>query len=86
MSGLLGMRSKHHTKVGPTVLEAWSPSLYGDLDPSIGVERVGLARAWGTSETCVFRGTQMSTLICESSFLRDDTTWLGSSTIVRSET
>jgi hypothetical protein len=31
--GLLDMRSKHHTKAGPSVLGAWSPSLDGDLDP-----------------------------------------------------
>jgi hypothetical protein len=36
---------------------AWSPSLDGDLDPSAGVEWVGLACAWGTSEACVFWGT-----------------------------
>ena len=34
-------------------VEAWSPSLDGDLDPSIGVEWVGLVCAWGTSEACV---------------------------------
>jgi hypothetical protein len=39
-----------------------------------GGERVGLACAWGTSETCVFRGTQLGTLIRESSFLRDGVT------------
>jgi hypothetical protein len=43
--GLLGRRSKHHTKAGPAVLGAWSPSLDGDLDPLTGVERVGLACA-----------------------------------------
>ena len=32
---------------------AWSPSLDGDLDPSIGVEWVDLICAWGTSEACV---------------------------------
>jgi hypothetical protein len=47
-------RSKHHTKAGPTVLGAYSPSLDGDLDPLTGVERVGLACAWGTSKACVF--------------------------------
>jgi hypothetical protein len=31
-------RSKHHTEPRPAVLEAWSPSLDGDLDPLIGVE------------------------------------------------
>jgi hypothetical protein len=50
----------------------WSPSLDGDLEPVIGVERVGLARVWGTSETCVFWGTQLGSLIRESLFLRDD--------------
>jgi hypothetical protein len=43
--GLLGRRSKHRTKAGPQVLEAWSPSLDGDLYPLIGVERVGLVCA-----------------------------------------
>jgi hypothetical protein len=80
--GLLDRRSKHHTEAGPSVLGAWSPSLDGDLDPSIGVERVGLACAWGTSEACVFRGTQLGTLIHELPFLRDDITWLLSSTVV----
>jgi hypothetical protein len=42
MGGLLGRRSKHHTETGPAVLRAWSPSLDEDLDPLIGVERVGL--------------------------------------------
>jgi hypothetical protein len=31
-----------------------------------GVERVGLVCAWGTSKACVFRGTQLDTLIHES--------------------
>jgi hypothetical protein len=38
-------RSKHHTESRPAVLGAYSPSLDGDLDPLIGVERVGLACA-----------------------------------------
>jgi hypothetical protein len=46
-------RSKHHTKTGSQVLEAWSPSLDGDLDPLTGVERVGLVCAQGTDEACV---------------------------------
>jgi hypothetical protein len=33
-----------------------------------GVERVGLAYAWCASEPCVFRGTQLGTLIHESCF------------------
>jgi hypothetical protein len=33
---------------------AWSPILDGDLEPVTGVERVGLACAWGASEKCVF--------------------------------
>jgi hypothetical protein len=53
---------------------AWSPSLDGDLEPVIGVKRVGLVCAWGASEACVFQGTQLGTLIRESPFLRDDTT------------
>jgi hypothetical protein len=57
--GLLGRRSKHHTEVGPAVLGAWSPSMDGDLDPLTGIEWVGLACAWDTSEACVFRGTQL---------------------------
>jgi hypothetical protein len=36
---------------------AWSPSLDGDLNLLTGVKRVGLACAWGTIKTCVFRGT-----------------------------
>jgi hypothetical protein len=64
------------------VLGAWSPSLDRDLDPVTGVERVGLACAWGTSEACDFWGTQLDTLIRESPFLRDGTTWLLSSTVV----
>ena len=32
---------------------AWSPSLDEDLDPSIGVEWVGLVYAWGTNGSCV---------------------------------
>jgi hypothetical protein len=39
---IIGWRSKHRTETGPQVLGAWSPSLDGDLDPLIGVERVGL--------------------------------------------
>jgi hypothetical protein len=38
-----------------------------------GGEWVGLACAWGTSEACVFRGTQLGILIRESPFLRDGT-------------
>jgi hypothetical protein len=30
---IIGWRSKHRTEAGPQVLEAWSPSLDGDLDP-----------------------------------------------------
>jgi hypothetical protein len=45
--------------------------LDGDLEPVTGVEQVGLAYAWGTREACVFRGTQLGTLIHESPFLRD---------------
>jgi hypothetical protein len=71
--GLLGRRSKNHTEGGPAVLGAWSPSLDRDLDPVTGVERVSLVCARGTDETCVFRGTQLGTLIRESLFLRDST-------------
>jgi hypothetical protein len=42
---------------------ARSPSLDGDLNPVTGVERVGLACAWGARKTCVFWGTQLGTLI-----------------------
>jgi hypothetical protein len=52
---------------------AWNPSLDGDLKPVTGVERVGLACAWGASEVCVLRGTQLGTLIRESPFLCDGT-------------
>jgi hypothetical protein len=56
---IIGRRSKHHTEAGPAMLGAWRPRLDGDLDPLTGVERVGLACAWGTSEECIFRGTQL---------------------------
>jgi hypothetical protein len=61
----------------------WSPSLDGDLEPMTGVERVGLICAWGASEACVFRATQLGILIRESPFLRDGTAWLRSGTVVR---
>jgi hypothetical protein len=57
--GLIGRRSKHHTEAGPAVLGAWSPSLDGDLDPLIGVERVSLVCARGIDEACVLRGIQL---------------------------
>jgi hypothetical protein len=44
------------------MLGAWSPSLDGDIDPLTGVKRVGLACAWGISEACIFRGTQLKVL------------------------
>jgi hypothetical protein len=50
---------------------ACSLSLDEDLEPMTGVERVGLARSWGAGEACVFRGTQLGTLIRESPFLCD---------------
>jgi hypothetical protein len=56
-------RSKHHTETGSQVLGAWSPSLHEDLDPLIGVERVGLICTWGTSEACVFGVPNWDTLI-----------------------
>ena len=46
-------RSKHHTETRSQVLEAWSLSLDGDLDPLIGVRRVGSICAWGTSEASI---------------------------------
>ena len=46
-------RSEHHTETGSQVLEAWSPSLDGDLDPLTGVGRVGSICASGTSGACV---------------------------------
>ena len=46
-------RSKHYTKTRSQVLEAWSLSLDGDLDPLTGVEWVGLVFTWGTSEACI---------------------------------
>jgi hypothetical protein len=49
------------------------PSLGGDLEPVTVVEQVGLICARGTDEACVFRGTQLGTLIYESPFLRDGT-------------
>jgi hypothetical protein len=59
--------------------------LDGDLDPLTGVERVGLVCARGTDETCVFRGTQLGRLICESSFLHDGTPLLRYDTVVRTK-
>ena len=46
----------------------WSPSLDGDLDPLIGVGRVGSVCVWGTSGR-VFWGTQLGYIIRESLFL-----------------
>ena len=46
-------RSKQHTETGSQVLEAWSPSLDGNLDPLTAVRRVGSVCAWGTNEACV---------------------------------
>ena len=46
-------RSKHHTETRSQVLEAWSLSLDGDLDPVTGVEWVGLVCAWSTNRACV---------------------------------
>jgi hypothetical protein len=51
----------------------WGPSLDGDLEPVTGVEQVGLVCTWGASEACVFRGTQLGTLIRQSPFLHDGT-------------
>ena len=34
-------------------MEAWSPSLDGDLDPVSGVEWIGLVCAYGTNGACV---------------------------------
>jgi hypothetical protein len=74
IDGYLGWESKHHAETKPAVLEAWSPSLDGDLDPVTGVKRVSLVCARGTDEACVFLGTQLGTLIRESPFLHDGTT------------
>jgi hypothetical protein len=82
IGGSLGWRSKHRTEAGPAVLGAWSHSLDGDLDLVIGVEWVSLVCAQGTDEACVFRGTQLGTLIRESLFLCDGMAWLLSSTII----
>jgi hypothetical protein len=84
--GLLGRKSKHHTEAGPAVLGAWSPSLLRDLDPMTGVERVGLVYAQVQMRHVFFRVPSWATLIRKSSFLRDGTTWLWSSTIVRTGT
>jgi hypothetical protein len=50
-------RSKHRIEAGPQVwglgVRVWT----GTWKPVTGVERVGLACAWGVSEACVFRGT-----------------------------
>jgi hypothetical protein len=45
--------------------------LDGDLETRDRRGAVGLACALGTSEACVFQGTQLGTLIHESPFLRD---------------
>jgi hypothetical protein len=46
MGGLLGGGlAKHRTKAWPQMSEAWSPSLDGDLDSLIRVERVSLVCA-----------------------------------------
>jgi hypothetical protein len=45
-----------------------------DLDPSTGVEWVGIVCVWGTSETCVFGVPSWATVIRESSFLHDGMT------------
>jgi hypothetical protein len=47
--------------------------LDGDLETRDRRGAVGLICAWGASEACVFRGTQLGTLIHESPFLRDGT-------------
>jgi hypothetical protein len=52
---------------------AWSPSLDRDLEPVTEVEQINLVCTWDISETCVFRGTQLDTLIRESPFLHDGT-------------
>jgi hypothetical protein len=62
---------------------ARSPSLDGDLETRDRRGAIGLACALGTSEACVFRGTQLGTLIRESPFLRDATAWLRSGIVVR---
>jgi hypothetical protein len=53
-----------------------------DLDPVTGVKWIGLVCARGTNKACIFQGTQVGTLIRESPFLHDGTTWLLSSTLV----
>jgi hypothetical protein len=45
--------------------------LDGDLETRDRRGAVGLACALGTSEACVFQGTQLGTLIHDSPFLRD---------------
>jgi hypothetical protein len=76
-------RSKHHIETGPQVWElgvqvwtgTWNPwqewNGLVSLVPGVQVRRV------------FFRGTQLGTLIRESSFLRDGLAWLRSGTIVR---
>jgi hypothetical protein len=56
--------------------------LDGDLKTRDRRGAVGLACALGTSEACVFQGTQLGTLIRELPFLRDGTAWLRSGIIV----
>jgi hypothetical protein len=79
-------RSKHHTETGSQVLGAWSPNLDGDLDPLIGVERVGLVCAWDISEECVSRYPVGIYWFVNRYFCETVPIWLWSSTVVRTET
>ena len=77
-------RSKHHTESGTQVLGAWSLSLDGDLDtPPTGVERVGLVCIWGADEACV--SGYPAGLHWFMNRRESGTTWLWSSTVVRTE-
>ena len=64
---------------------AWSLSLDEDLDPSTGVKWVGLVYAWGYKRCVCFWVPSWDTLVYESPFPWDSTTWLWSSTVIRTE-
>ena len=56
-------RSKHHIETGSQVLEAWSPSLDGDLDPLGGEWWVGLCLCLGYKWGVCFEVPSWDTLI-----------------------
>ena len=79
-------RSEHHTETGSQVLEAWSPSLDGDLDPVTREWWVGPVCAYGTSGACVSGYPAVIHWFANRSFCETVPTWLWSSTVVRTGT